>query len=204
MTHAGEKRETIAEKLGINMDTITEWKKMFVKHGMEVYLGLKKKVTSAKKSAMNVKKKVGEKITKLETKIAPEVGKTPLVTSKANTPSISKIEQYIVEVLQNSYASVAHAIQTYSESHGKETKKKILKTYKKELKRAKKLIKAWTKKVNELKMDMKEKKGEKGEKETKGKKEEKGENKKHKGDQKDKGGKGNNKKHKKGKKDKSK
>jgi myo-inositol catabolism protein IolC len=47
MTHSGEKRETIAEKLGINMDTITEWKKLFVKEGMEVYLGLQKAIKTA-------------------------------------------------------------------------------------------------------------------------------------------------------------
>jgi hypothetical protein len=203
MTHAGEKRETIAEKLGINMDTITEWKKLFVKEGMEVYLGLQKAVSTAKRNVKKVQKRVSKTVKGLEKKVATKLTPSSAVKSqttekavmkpsvsvqgKGENGSISKIEQYIVEVLKNSYASVAQAIQTYSQSHGTETKKKILKTYKKELKKAKEIIKEWTKKVEELKKDMhkKDKKEEKNKKEKKDRNKDK-KNKKDKNDKKNK------------------
>jgi uncharacterized membrane-anchored protein len=100
----------------------------------------------------------------------PAVKNTTTVAVSVDPKSISSIEKYIVEVLKNSYESVAKAIQTYSESHGKDTKKKILETYKKELKKAKKLINTWTEKVKDLKKDMAKKAVEKKKDEKKDKK----------------------------------
>jgi hypothetical protein len=76
LTHYGEKRDVIATKLGINMDTITERKKVFIKEGMEVYLGLQKAVVSAKatakKTVANVTKTVKTLEKKMEKKFAPK------------------------------------------------------------------------------------------------------------------------------------
>lgn len=73
MTHAGEKRETIAEKLGINMDTITEWKKLFVKEGMEVYLGLQKAVATVKANANAKAKLISRNVKKTAKRVVKNV-----------------------------------------------------------------------------------------------------------------------------------
>ncbi len=138
------------------MDTITEWKKLFAKEGMDVYLGLQKAVKTLQSNTKRTSKEIVSQVKELGKKVEKKFQEQNTDPSEKES-AISQFEQHLVEVLKNSYNVVVQAIQTYSESHGPKSKSKILKTYKKELKNAKKLIKEWTKKVEELKKDMKKK-----------------------------------------------